>query len=93
MKGKDKFRRLSPTTVRGLVSADPPRRRWSLSRARWVLITVCALLILNHPQSAGILAPLLMLAVFLGGRRERVEAAATRSTRELRDVQPHIVYH
>ncbi len=80
------------TADRGLVRDDSPGSR-SAANVRWILTSICAVLILAHPASAGILAPLLMLAVFLGERRQKLEASAIRCVKRPRDVQARIVYH
>ena len=92
MKRKNGFQGSPPTATWGLASGDSPESRWAPT-ARWILTTICALLILAHPRSAGILAPLLMLAVFLGGRRQRLETNAIRCARKHEDVHASVVYH
>ena len=92
MKREDGCQSFPPPVDWRFVGTDPPQSRWAPT-ARWVLTTICALLILAHPRSAGTLAPLLMLAVFLGGRRQRLEASALSSARKHEDVQTNVVYH
>jgi len=88
MKWQDDIRSFRPTADR---SESPGSR--SAATVRWILTAICALLILAHPASAGILAPLLMLAVFLGARRQKLEASAIRCVKRRADVRKRIVYH
>lgn len=49
-------------------STTARRRRQAFTLVRWAMILLCALLILDKPASAAILAPLLVVAVLLGSR-------------------------
>ena len=47
-------------------STTARHRRHTLTLVRWAMILICAILIINKPDSAKILAPLLVIATLLG---------------------------
>jgi hypothetical protein len=66
---EDWFRPEWPSNALEAERTIPQRRRQTLATVRWVFIALCAFLIVRNPGSGSILAPLLLLAIFLGRRR------------------------
>ena len=79
MPTEDWFRPEWPSNSLEAERTIPQRRRQTLATVRWVLVALCALVIVRNPGSGSILAPLLLLAICLGGRRRQPQLARTRA--------------
>ena len=87
MSGNEPFRAEWPSDPAEYESRMPQQRRKRLAVVRWILIGMCLILVAYHPRSAALLAPLLVLAVFLGRHRTRSAAADRQAAAEAAPVK------